>query len=151
MSIAARVLLGCLILASVAVFLLKPASESDRPASTLSDDDTDRPIAVVDKPKWNFGPVPIGQELRATFAVRNVGTRRLILADQSDCCGSDVSQIIIAPSQTKELVLRVPTDHRPAGAGCEMVCYETNDPLHPTLQFTMSFELTSNGLEQVRD
>jgi hypothetical protein len=140
MSVAGRCILGFLIVVAVVGratmdYFHVPPSNRDGNGS---------PRAAVDKFEWNFGRVPIGQDLRATFTVKNEGTRRLLLSDPSACCGSADSEIIIWPGQTKKLTLRIPTNQFPVGPGRKVVCYQTNDRFHPTLCFTMLFELTAN-------
>ena len=103
------------------------------------------PLAVAERTEQNFGQVTAGDGLEATFLVRNKGARRLILAEQSECCGSANQEIIVPPGKSQELTFRIPTNQRHLGPHCEVVYYETNDRLHPTLAFTMVFDLTSDG------
>jgi hypothetical protein len=142
MPIAARCFLGCLILASVVVFLSKPATGIGHWARTSCRTDIESPRAVVDSTEWNFGRVPIGHDLRATFIVKNNGTRRLILAEQGECCGSANVEIIVPSGMTQELTFPIRTNQRQLGPHREVVCYETNDRLQPTLAFTVVFDLT---------
>lgn len=143
MRIAASYLFGFLILAGGAGLLWTQAAET-RPwpgTSTGNETSSGSPSAVTDKTVCNFGTVPKGEELNATFTIKNNGRRRLILSDQSQCCGS-AAEVIIPPGETKDLNFSIPTVHQQLGPHRKLVRYETNDRLNPTLVFTMVFNLT---------
>ena len=145
MRIAAPCFLGSAILISVAGFLWTQGAET-RPRSSTSTGNgtsTGRPLTVADTTVRDFGTVPIGEELNATFSITNNGSRRLILTEQSQCCGS-ADQVIIPPGKTKDINFLIPTIHRQLGPHRKLVCYETNDRLNPTLVFIMVFNLTEH-------
>ena len=102
-----------------------------------------QPLVVAKQTERNFGQITHGEELVVTFPVGNEGTRRLILTKQDECCGSDSSQIIVPPGKAHNVTVRIFTNHLQLGPGREVVCYGTNDPRHPTLAFTLLFDLTS--------
>jgi hypothetical protein len=153
MSVGIRCLLGCVILASMASLALQvgygignhatlgpqfgpnriegPQAERNRSAG---------PQVELETSEWDFGSVPSGEILCAKFRVSNKGTRRLILDERGDCCGS-ANQEIIPPGESKELTFVIHTSQRQPGPGREVVCYETNDRHHSTLVFTMVFDL----------
>ena len=143
MRIAATHLIGLSLLAGVAGFLWSQAAEIGLlpTPSTGNAISSGTPSTVIDKTVWNFGTVPIGEELKATFSIRNNGSRRLILSDQSQCCGSADQDVIIPPGKRKEINILIPTADRPLGPHRKQVCYETNDRLNPTVVLTMLFEL----------
>jgi hypothetical protein len=146
MRIAAPFLLGFPILAGLAGLLWAHAGETRPLPGTSIGNGTSAgsPSAVIDKTVWNFGTVPTGEELNATFSIKNNGSKRLILSDQSQCCGSADQDVIIPPGKTKDIKFLIPTINRELGPQRKLVCYETNDRLNPTLVFTMVFDLTEH-------
>ena len=97
------------------------------------------PRARIDVRQHDFGGIPIGTELAATFQVRNDGSRRLILNEQGACCGAAL-ETIIAPRQTQNIVVPIQTGQLRPGPVRESVIFETNDPRNPILEFTVSFD-----------
>ncbi len=146
MRIAAHSILGFATLTIVAGFVWTQAAETWLWPNVSPGKGTSlgRPSMEIDKAVWNFGSVPIGEELQATFSISNHGSRRLILLDQSQCCGSTEQDVIIPPGQTKNVDFRVTTRGRSLGPHRQVVCYETNDGDNPTLVLTIEFELTEH-------
>jgi hypothetical protein len=94
-----------------------------------------RPSPSVDLPhrERDFGTVPQGTVLQSGFPVTNLGTRRLVLVEQSRaCCGRspDQPQITLQPGETAKLRVQVDTS-RYCGRIREVVRYNTNDPEMP--------------------
>ena len=141
MRVAVPYLLGISILACVAGLLGTRAAGTTHWPKNSTGTSPGSPVAVIEKTVWNFGQVPIGEELSATFAIKNQGSKRLILSEQGQCCGSASQDVIIPPGETKELTFVIVTKHRRQGKDRKLVCYGTNDPLSPSLAFRMEFEL----------
>lgn len=86
----------------------------------------------------DFGPVPAGDPLTATFHVRNAGTRRLVLNEEiCGSCEEDPAEqtILIPPGASQELTVTLETAGL-AGRILQDRRFTTNDPHTP--QFTLS-------------
>ncbi len=70
------------------------------------------------KPVINVGKVMLGEEVKASFEVKNIGDYPLILAEVSGSCTCTVAEYPkdpIAPGETETIVATVKTDRASAG------------------------------------
>lgn len=101
------------------------------------------PELQVARGTHDFGTVSAGTVLRATFAVRNAGTERLILHEQSHSCGclsGGVPEIVVPAGASRKIELTFQTD-RLDGAVRKRLEYRTNDRRNPTLHLTVFAEV----------
>lgn len=75
-----------------------------------------------------------GKPHAATFIVKNVGSRRLVINDANQCCGQDSKPALVVPSRAsgKLAVTLTPTK---LGIVEQRYMFTTNDPEHP--EFTL--------------
>jgi uncharacterized protein (DUF58 family) len=91
------------------------------------------PKIELARTRRDLGSVPQGRVVRATFRIKNVGDRRLVLAERSRaCCGgsTDRREIVVPPGGSTEVEVRVDT-RQWCGRLHEVVHYTTNDPQMP--------------------
>jgi hypothetical protein len=99
-----------------------------------------RPTAVLPCTQRDLGAVCQGVILRTAFPIRNLGTRRLILLQQSQgCCGQPAGQTetAVLPGEATELIVEADTS-RWCGRLRKVVHYTTNDPDLPRFALTLS-------------
>ncbi len=107
-------------------------------ASALKVNDSGNPVLVLDRTEFDFGCVPAGPDLVASFEVQNAGARRLILRKlkgSCECLGSDPAPIIVEPGAKHTLTARVHTGDLNGAMKLDLF-YRSSDPAHP--QFTLS-------------
>ena len=142
-----QLIVGGLLLAFVAGDLVLSAHSGVWQVWTR--DDTyateDEARIAVDRTECSLGTITKSDGVTAEFTVRNEGTRRLLLREQdSNCCGSSARETIIFPGNAKTLAFEIGSDSLAAGPQTKVVHYETNDPAHPNLVFTMHFTIASS-------
>ncbi len=98
------------------------------------------PLAVVDRPVYDFGAVWAGEPVSHIFHLRNQGTAPLELRGYNPSCGCTVakpSRTLVPPGQSSELSISYDTrgEHGRQNASVEVL---TNDPLHPTLALQLT-------------
>ena len=106
------------------------------------------PKAVLDRTRLDLGTVRQGAIVKASFPVRNVGARRLILRDRSEsCCGKSETphDVIVGPGESKELVVEIDTTQW-QGRMRHEARFESNDPQMPKLTLSVSALVESSSL-----
>lgn len=95
-------------------------------------------LTLVD-PVKDFGTVPKGEKLDWSFEVRNTGTADLEIIAARPACGCTVADFdkMIKPGQTGKVTAHVDTTAF-SGPISKGVTLETNDPMAPTAQVTIS-------------
>ncbi len=107
-------------------------------ASALQVNDSGDPVLVLDRTEFDFGCVPAGPELIASFQVRNAGGHRLILRKlkgSCECLGGDPAPIVIEPGASQTLTARLHTADLRGPMKLDLF-YRSSDPAHA--KFTLS-------------
>jgi len=102
-----------------------------------------RAVAELERTEWDFGTVSAGSDIRASFPIRNVGGRRLILVEQSRSCGclsTQEPEIIVPPGGSRDLEILLKTSQLD-GSVRKHVQYGSNDPELPTFTLTLIAEV----------
>jgi len=87
----------------------------------------------------DFGRVVQGDVLREEFAIKNAGTRRLVVQrNTGGCCGQPVETqaIMVAPGESATLPVEWDTAAM-AGDAQHVVQFTTNDPKLPSFSLTL--------------
>ena len=106
-----------------------------------SEDDSARggPVAIATATTCDLGKVSAGGTVEAAFAVRNAGTRRLILRESAsgcECLTAAQPEIMVPPRATRKLIVRLDASKASGPMKLESR-YTTNDPNHPVLTVTI--------------
>jgi hypothetical protein len=119
----------------LALSILVPAAMAqEKPAETAK-----APRLSFVEPLKDFGTVPKGEVLEWTFEIRNIGNSDLQIFAAKPTCGCTVADFdrVIKPGQTGKLSANVNTVSF-TGPIASAVVLETNDPVAPTAQVTIS-------------
>jgi len=111
---------------------------------------TDAPPALVSTPKiqlatntFEFGRVPVGTVVRATFVLTNVGTAPLEIVDVRPGCGCTTAGTwdrLVAPGKTTTLALQLNTANF-GGAITKNATVTCNDPAQPNVLLLIKGEV----------
>jgi hypothetical protein len=101
-----------------------------------------RPQVVVEQTVRDLGSRRQGSTLRASFQVRNAGSRRLILVRQSSGCDclTGEPEVIIGPGRRRPVALTLDT-HQFQGPIGVPIRYQTNDPARPLVEFEIRADI----------
>ena len=100
------------------------------------------PAAVVVEPVVDAGEVPVGEEVEATFEIRNDGTAPLEITQVRPACGCTVADYdeLIAPGETGRVRATVDTTSI-LGPNAKAVTVFTNDAASPRIQLTIKSDV----------
>src|SRR3989344_6166355 len=88
--------------------LLNSSSKPQSKVLSYSSKDKEKPIAEVKESFKDFGKIKVSDSQKATFIVKNIGTKPLQLSDLNSSCCCTVGQIIYKGSESKEFGMHSP-------------------------------------------
>ncbi|MFM2096442.1 MAG: hypothetical protein RIS70_3566 [Planctomycetota bacterium] len=103
-----------------------------------------RPVLAIDVTTAELGEVAAGQTLQNRFALRNVGTRRLVLNELDVTCGCRKNvrrTILVGPGETTEVT--VPLYAERTGPTENRLYFTTNDSNRPEFVLVVRGRVTS--------
>jgi hypothetical protein len=148
----------CYILSTIAVVLVTTAAWAQQPVQPAQNSPTQAPVAskqqaakapegpqpvieIVEKIK-DFGTVPKGDKIHATFEVRNTGKAPLEISQVRPTCGCTVANFdkIVAPGTSGKIMAEVDTTGF-SGPISKAVLVFCNDPATPQVNLVIKAEV----------
>jgi hypothetical protein len=112
-------------------------------ASFLAND-SGHGVVQLENSRHDFGTVRKGQNLEATFPLRNSGSQRLLIRKLSascECLSGPTVEAILQPKETEPLTVHLDTT-KATGHLESKLTYHTSDPDCPVLTLTVSADIT---------